>query len=464
MADDASAASSSFQAYNCYPIAGNDTLKVLNGDPVKLIGKLKKYYNKSTAKYIIEIERGNAEFISKVDGDHSVVVKTQEITIAKALEIGAALADNASTEEMYIMTGYVSAINVKASDAWSDNYKNQSFWVTDEAGSTASTNADGAFYVYRGKPETEAEIPVGTKVQFTATIKKYVPSGGGDPVIENADQNIVIRILGDTQAEPDVFFAETDFAGMGRAATLETPGDTVKLTKGGVTFFCDNAYGTDKYGVRCYKGATVSISVEDTTIAKIVFDLYSTYTGGLDAEVVVNGKEWKVVDLPSQARMTTIKVYYGHAEEIEIEEINIAEAMEIGGKLEDNAYTDKKYAVVGYVINAKNYGEKYEGKQTFYMSDEASAEKGEFTAYNCAVETPGVAAGDKVRVLGKIQKYVGASGTPTIEITGGDVEIMWRQGIENIVLTEKAQKVVVDGVLYIIRDNKMFNIQGIQVR
>ena len=38
------------------------------------------------------------------------------------------------------------------------------------------------------------------------------------------------------------------------------------------------------------------------------------------------------------------------------------------------------------------------------------------------------------------------------------------EGIENVVLTEKAQKVVVDGVIYIIRDNKMFNLQGAQVR
>ena len=38
------------------------------------------------------------------------------------------------------------------------------------------------------------------------------------------------------------------------------------------------------------------------------------------------------------------------------------------------------------------------------------------------------------------------------------------QGIENIVLTEKVQKVMVDGVLYIVRDGKMFNIQGAQVR
>ena len=38
------------------------------------------------------------------------------------------------------------------------------------------------------------------------------------------------------------------------------------------------------------------------------------------------------------------------------------------------------------------------------------------------------------------------------------------EAIENVVLTEKAQKVMVDGVMYIIRDNKMFNVQGTQVR
>ena len=38
------------------------------------------------------------------------------------------------------------------------------------------------------------------------------------------------------------------------------------------------------------------------------------------------------------------------------------------------------------------------------------------------------------------------------------------EAIENVVLTEKAQKVVVDGVIYIVRDNKMFTIQGAQVR
>ena len=38
------------------------------------------------------------------------------------------------------------------------------------------------------------------------------------------------------------------------------------------------------------------------------------------------------------------------------------------------------------------------------------------------------------------------------------------EGIENIVLTEKAKKVVVDGMVYIVRDGKLFNLTGAEVK
>ena len=38
------------------------------------------------------------------------------------------------------------------------------------------------------------------------------------------------------------------------------------------------------------------------------------------------------------------------------------------------------------------------------------------------------------------------------------------QGIENIELTEKAKKVVLDGMIYIVRDGKLFNVTGAQVK
>ena len=66
------------------------------------------------------------------------------------------------------------------------------------------------------------------------------------------------------------------------------------------------------------------------------------------------------------------------------------------------------------------------------------------------------------------QLWEGEEGARTLYLDLSDPEVYrWKaraQGIENVVLTEKAQKVVVDGVLYIVRDNKMFNVQGSQVR
>ena len=38
------------------------------------------------------------------------------------------------------------------------------------------------------------------------------------------------------------------------------------------------------------------------------------------------------------------------------------------------------------------------------------------------------------------------------------------EGVENIELTEQAKKVVVDGMVYIVRDGKMFDLTGVQVR
>ncbi len=64
---------------------------------------------------------------------------------------------------------------------------------------------------------------------------------------------------------------------------------------------------------------------------------------------------------------------------------------------------------------------------------------------------------------------VNADGSIAVDVTncaGAKIQctLAEAQGIENVVLTEDAKKVVVDGVLYIVRDNKLYTIQGTQVR
>jgi len=77
--------------------------------------------------------------------------------------------------------------------------------------------------------------------------------------------------------------------------------------------------------------------------------------------------------------------------------------------------------------------------------------------------------GDGQFKFGQLWQDETYKGTPCkwIELDWSGDNYRWtvaEEGIENVVLTEKAQKVMVDGVMYIIRDNKMFNVQGTQVR
>ncbi len=457
LADDAASTTSELMVFRAKPTKNGAAYPVLAGDKVQLKGTIKKYV-KEGAEPIIEVMYPSVVFVSEVAGDRTLATTT-EITVAKALEIGAALAVGAITDETYDIVGYVTQID---DNSFNTSYKNMVFWIADE-NNGAATNAAGAFEVYRGKPTQE--LKVGDKVSVKTKIQNY------NGVIESVSSAPVTLLeegtgTGEGETSADVVFDKNDFAGQGEVGTgSANDGGPVTATKNGVTFTCDKGYGDGQYGVRCYAGSTVTITSETEQIAKIEFEFGLDKTGGLDPVTVVNAKEWTVT-LPSQARMNKISIYFGTAEAVGYDTVTVAEALVIGEALADNGYSDKKYAVVGYVAKANEFGAKYEGAQTFYMSDDATATYGEFTAYNCNVAAPGVVPGNYVAVVGKIQKYVGTSGTPTIEITGGEVEILSApaEGIEEVVLTENVQKVMVDGVLYIVRDNKMYNVQGVQVR
>ena len=268
-----------------------------------------------------------------------------------------------------------------------------------------------------------------------------------------------VLFAGSMMAESDpVVISGSEFAGQGTAQT----GSEVSATVDGVTFTCDKAYSDDAHNtLRCYKDGTITITAEEQ-IGKLVFQFYSTYTGNLDNEIVVNANSWSQT-LSAQARIEQVTVYFGEAEPIvvELDTVTVAEAVAIGMALEDNAKTTVDYVVKGHVVQAYNPNEGYTD-QTWFMADEAGA-FGEFEAFRCTPDYL-VETGDYVFVKGKIQKFVKDDKTQ-IEIgngtaTHGEVP----QGIENVVLTEKANKVMVDGVMYIVRDGKMFDVRGAQVR
>lgn len=105
-----------------------------------------------------------------------------EITCAKAIELCAALADNASSTETYAITGYITDVFATVSKG------QQSFWMSD--------NNDGQKMVqayWANLPEGVEKFVAGSKVKITGKLIKYVKTEGAEAITEvkNADVEIL---------------------------------------------------------------------------------------------------------------------------------------------------------------------------------------------------------------------------------------------------------------------------------
>lgn len=98
-------------------------------------------------------------------------------------------------------------------------------------------------------------------------------------------------------------------------------------------------------------------------------------------------------------------------------EITVAQAVEIGNKLNSGDVTTEEYIVTGYVTDiAYSYSSKY-GNMSFWMSD-TQGNSHDFEAYKVNI-SEAAKINDKVSVTGKITKY-----NNTIEISEGNATIL----------------------------------------
>jgi hypothetical protein len=385
-------------------------------------------------------------------------VSMNAITVAEALQIAGQLEQGATTEVEYEIEGYVTAMQGSEDGGWA-KYGNQIFWIADEQG-TAASNADGALEIYQGV--SAEQVFLTDKVSVKAKLTNY------QGLLETVKKGVVTIIEKNGERpepgeEADVVFTGNDFTGQGTSTT----GSPVSATKDGVTFTCDKGYNDDSHAtLRCYKNGVITITSETEQIGKLVFQFYQTYTGDLETEVVVNANTWTYT-LTSQARIEKLEIYFGEFDPIEpvvLEPITVNEALQIAQALTpqkgSSATTVDKYAVKGYVVGISSKTEN-----TFYLADEAGA-YGEFEAYKCASVDAAVAEGDLVIVTGRIQHYWGEGDSGefhSYEISGGTLVHASGTGIENVTLTEKAQKVMIDGVIYILRGGKIYTLEGTEV-
>lgn len=370
------------------------------------------------------------------------------VTCAEAVAAMPAQAGDV-TESEYVVTGYVTNTNGSINSS-----HQQSFYMDDEKG-TKKTFQGYLAYLPEGE---NTPLAIGDLVALTGKIKNY----NGNPEIEKG--NVVVLERSTTQIDTiDVTVCEA----LEEGASLN-----------------DKDYSTDVFRVFGRVKGTETINqygahTFEMVCGDKVFKPYNCTadegaTFGKGDSVVVIGKLYNyggVIEI-SGGRVELIQK---SGEEETITEVSVAEAIAIAMALENGKSTDDRYAVTGYVDSiAIVYSSTY-NNISFFLTDDINAPTFDFEAYRVACtaeQAEKILVGAKVKVTAALQHYYKAA-TDTQEeinlaesVAGGELEILEEapQGIENIVLTEKVQKVVVDGVVYIVRDNKMFNTLGTQVR
>lgn len=369
--------------------------------------------------------------------------KVDTITVEKALELGAALQSSDKnnkypSDKRYAIEGYVSAVQERYS-----SYGNETFWITDKKGER-TLDPTKAFEVYRGKPKTKAEIGLDGKIRVVCKLLNF----GG--TIENYDTNPEVEVLEQgtltidtisvaeavekTKALPEGSQSFDFYAVKGYIAQISTPYDE---SFGNMSFYISDDQFASKSNFQCYRAKPAK---ED--VARAVKGAFVIVTGHLDNNShglqMYSGAEVFVGDAP------------------QLDTLTVAKALEIGKALPEGESTDY-YAIKGFV--ASILADYEDELQSFVMSDDKEAISGEFRAIDALIDDPGAKLHDEILLIGKIENV-----SNVIRVVKGHATVNPGTGIQNVTVSEKAQKIMIDGVLYIIRDNKIFNVQGTQVR
>ncbi|MBQ9560379.1 MAG: hypothetical protein IJV08_10440, partial [Bacteroidaceae bacterium] len=147
------------------------------GDEVVVYGKVVNYRGNTPET----VGKGQAYVYSiNSNSEEPGTPEGIEVTCAEAAELTNALADGATSEETYTITGYITEVvgNVSSNQ--------QTFWMAD-------TKDGGKVFeaYYANLPEGVSEFKVGMKVKITGTLMKYVKDGKVTPESKNANVEIL---------------------------------------------------------------------------------------------------------------------------------------------------------------------------------------------------------------------------------------------------------------------------------
>ena len=362
-------------------------------------------------------------------GEDPVVVEpTGDGTLENPYNVAAVLelVNNLSADVEYDHDIYIKGKVVTILEEYGKQYGNATFYISDDGTNKNQFEVYQAYYLGNKKytgAEEEKQIQEGDDVIICGRVVNF---RGTTP--ETAARKAFLYSLN----------GETKGGGGGSGTVTEiTCTKAVELTNA----LGDNDTSSETYAVTGYITEVVgSVSknqqtfwMADTKDGGRVFEAYwanlpegvSEFKAG--SKVKITGNLTKYVNngkVTAEIKNANVEILEqgGGGDTPSGTEINCAKAVELTNALDDNTTSTETYTVSGYITEV--VGNVSKNQQTFWMADTKDGGR-VFEAYwaNLPEGVSEFKAGTKVKITGKLQKYV-KDGKVTPEIKNADVEIV----------------------------------------
>lgn len=383
----------------------------------------------------------------------AVTMSAQDPIPVTCAEAAAAMpAQNGSeTEDVYIVTGYITNTNGSISPSRTDpSIDQQTFYMDDEKGTKKTLQG-----YWCNLPGHEA-LNVGDKITVTGKIMNY----NNTPEIKNGDVAILER------ATTKIDTLEVDVCEALEEGEALEPGDytpDVFIVYGRVK----GAVNVNNYGQY-----TFEMACEDKIFKPYNCKGEDGLELGKGDSVAVIGKLYNY-NGTIEISNGTVKLIEKSQEEEVILEVTVAQAVEVAMALENGKTTTDRYAVTGYVDSiAIAFSEQYQNI-SFFMTDDMSAPAYDFEAYRVkctAEEAEKIVIGAKVKVTAALQHYHKDATEDAEEIdlaetvAGGTIEILEETAVETVTNNAKSVKRIENGQIIIYRNGVRYNALGTEIR
>ncbi len=360
---------------------------------------------------------------SSSDGGGSSSNEGTPVTCAQAAELAKALADGATSSEVYTITGYITEV---VGDV---RQNQQTFWMAD-------TKDGGRIFeaYWANLPEGVSAFTKGSKVKITGKLMKYVNTNNGNVIAEmkNATVTILTDDGGDTPAE-DVIPVSCVIA----AQTANSLPDNATSEE----TYCVTGYITKVIGAVSTKTGTPQQSfwmadkMEDGEIFQAYYanlpEGVSEFVIGMKVKITGKLFNYKNANGGGAAEMKNATVVIleegggGDTPPVgDVINVTCAEAAQLVDGLSNGGTSAETYAVTGYITETD--GKISRNQQIIWMADTKDGGK-VFEGYwaNLPSGVSALTVGMKVTMTGKLMKYVNnTTGEVTPEIKNGDIVIL----------------------------------------